>query len=72
MAPGMLDTALYPHSTPGIPSTKSLKTHGWPRSLANGLAWKGSSFQSELDYTLEVTEAHNQELRQALTHFLGK
>ncbi|KAF2630582.1 Clavaminate synthase-like protein, partial [Macroventuria anomochaeta] len=73
MAPSILDNTPSQQPSPYVPAAKNSlsRVRQWPKSINNALTWSGSSFQSESDFTLEATESHNQELRQALDNFLS-
>ncbi len=44
-------------------------TNGWPASVEGDLAWGPTSFESEDDFTLTLTEDEVAEVRSGLEHF---
>jgi hypothetical protein len=47
-------------------------SHEWPAEVEGDLAWGPTSFASEDDYTLTLTESEVDEVRSGLQHFNGK
>lgn len=52
-------------------SLSATRIHEWPRELKKDLAWEPSSFQSEADYTLVLSNEEISEIRMALKYFNG-
>jgi hypothetical protein len=75
MAPGILTDAPLQEDrcTQKETNTRvSEQVQQWPRTFATELAWNASTFESEQNYTTEVTQSDNEEIAMGLESFLGK
>ena len=65
--PGLQGQSLgAPSSTPLAPSLK-----GWPQELAPHIAWDGSEFRHDEQYTYILSREEIEEIEAALRHFKG-